>query len=118
MKMFRLAALGALLLYLSDATRRARLRERLTGLIGGKTGTPVLDDQTLKAKVESEVFRDTEAPKGDVNVNVERGVVYLRGQLEDQSLIQELEQRVRTVHGVNGVENLLHTPGTEAPAAS
>ena len=43
--------------------------------------------------------------------------VYLRGQLEDQSLIEELEQRVHTVQGVSRVENLLHTPGTEAPTS-
>ena len=35
MKLFRLAALGAALLYLSDATRRAKLRDRVLGLIGG-----------------------------------------------------------------------------------
>jgi hypothetical protein len=35
MKIFRLAALGAALVYLSDATRRARLRDRVLGLIGG-----------------------------------------------------------------------------------
>ena len=35
MKIFRLAALGAALLYLSDATRRAKLRDRVLGLIGG-----------------------------------------------------------------------------------
>ena len=121
MKLFRLAALGAALLYLSDAARRAKLRDRLLELVrrsrktaGSKAESGIVDDQTLKAKVESEVFRETEAPKGDVNVNVELGVVYLRGQLEDQSLIEELEQRVRAVQGVNGVENLLHTPGTEA----
>ena len=34
MKIFRLAALGAALLYLSDATRRAKLRDRVLGLIG------------------------------------------------------------------------------------
>jgi osmotically-inducible protein OsmY len=116
MKIFRLAALGAALVYLSDAARRAKLRDRLLELLSGSRGT-VVDDQTLKAKVESEVFRETEAPKGNVNVNVELGVVYLRGQLEDQSLIEELEQRVRTVQGVNRVENLLHTPGTEAPTS-
>ena len=122
MKIFRFAALGAALLYLSDAGRRAKLRGRVLELIkrrrgtaGGRAERGVVDDQTLKAKVESEVFRETEAPKGDVNVNVELGVVYLRGQLEDQSLIEELEQRVRAVQGVNGVENLLHTPGTNAP---
>ncbi len=114
MKIFRLAALGAALVYLSDAARRAKLRGRVLQLISRSRAT-VVDDQTLTAKIESEVFRETEAPKGDVNVNVELGVVYLRGQLEDQSLIEELEQRVRTVQGVNRVENLLHTPGTEAP---
>ncbi|MEP7335980.1 MAG: BON domain-containing protein [Actinomycetota bacterium] len=113
MKIFRLAALGAALVYLSDAARRAKLRDRVRELVGGSRSA-VVDDQTLKANVESEVFRDTETPKGDVNVNVELGVVYLRGQLEDQSLIEELEQRVRTVRGVNRVENLLHTPGAEA----
>jgi hypothetical protein len=35
MKIFRLAALGAALLYLSDAPRRAKLRDRVLGLIGG-----------------------------------------------------------------------------------
>ena len=114
MKIFRLAALGAALMYLSDAARRAKLRRRVLQLVSGSRAT-VVDDQTLKAKIESEVFRETEAPKGDVNVNVELGVVYLRGQLQDQSLIEELEQRVRTVQGVKRVENLLHTPGTEAP---
>ena len=118
MKLFRLAALGAALLYLSDTARRAKLRARVSELVSGVRTTKLVDDQTLKAKVESEVFRDIEAPKGDVNVNVEQGVVYLRGELDDQSLIQELEQRVRTVHGVNRVENLLHTPGTEAPSVT
>jgi osmotically-inducible protein OsmY len=122
MKIFRFAALGAALLYLSDAGRRAKLRGRVLelvrrsrGIAGGGAESGIVDDQTLKAKVESEVFRETEAPKGDVNVNVELGVVYLRGQLEEQSLIEELEQRVRAVRGVRGVENLLHTPGTRVP---
>lgn len=118
MKIFRFAALGAALLYLSDAARRAKLLtlvRRNRGTAGAPAESGVVDDQTLKAKVESEVFRETEVPTGDVNVNVELGVVYLRGQLEDQSLIEELEQRVRAVQGVNKVENLLHTPGAEAP---
>jgi osmotically-inducible protein OsmY len=73
------------------------------------------DDQTLKAKVESEVFRPADAPKGAVDVNVENGVVFLRGQVEQQDVIEELEERVRAVEGVDEVENLLHLPGTEAP---
>jgi hypothetical protein len=51
MKIFRLAALGAALLYLSDASRRAKLRDRVLGLIGA-----------AREKV------DVQVPSGDVNV--------------------------------------------------
>ena len=34
-----------------------------------------------------------------------------------EELIQDLEQAVRNVRGVSGVENLLHLPGTPAPAS-
>jgi osmotically-inducible protein OsmY len=64
-----------------------------------------VDDQTLKQKVETEVL--DEAPKGQVDVNVANGVVILRGELEQPGLIEDLEQRVRKVQGVRGVENLL-----------
>jgi hypothetical protein len=33
------------------------------------------DDNTLKAKVESEVFRDADAPKGSVDISVANGIV-------------------------------------------
>jgi osmotically-inducible protein OsmY len=45
-------------------------------------------------------------------------VVVLRGELESQDLIEDLVNAVREVDGVRNVENLLHTPGTEAPAKS
>jgi osmotically-inducible protein OsmY len=77
---------------------------------------PQPDDVTLARKVESEIFRDADVPKGKVNVNVEDGVVYLRGELEQPDLIQDLGSQARKVQGVRAVENLLHTPGQEAPA--
>lgn len=52
MKIFRLAALGAALLYLSDAARRAKLRDRVRGLIGGARESV-----------------DVDVPSGDVNVS-------------------------------------------------
>jgi len=145
MRLLRLLGLGAALAYFFDpqqgARRRNMTRDRVLAFFRrrgrGVAGTgravaaeayglkqkvthlreepKAFDDQTLKAKIESEVFRPAEAPKGDVSVNVEEGVVYLRGQLEDTSLIQDLERRVRAVQGVDRVDNLLHTPGTEAP---
>jgi osmotically-inducible protein OsmY len=77
---------------------------------------PQPDDVTLTRKVESEIFRDAEVPKGQINVNVEDGVVFLRGELEERDLIQDLERQARNVQGVLGVENLLHVRGEEAPA--
>jgi hypothetical protein len=140
MRFLRLAAIGAALAYFFDPQQGARRRNmardrflaffRQSGRRAARAGRGVgaeahglkqkathmreepktFDDQTLKAKVESEVFRPADAPKGDVNVNVENGVVYLRGQVERPEIVNELEDRVRSVQGVERVENLLHTP--------
>jgi osmotically-inducible protein OsmY len=145
MRFLRFAAIGAALTYFFDpqngARRRNEARDRFLALFrrGGRKAAragrgvaaeaygikqkathlreepKTFDDQTLKAKVESEVFRPADAPKGDVNVNVENGVVYLRGQVDQSGLVEELERKVRSVQGVRDVENLLHLPGTEAP---
>ena len=76
------------------------------------------DDVTLARKVETEIFRDAEVPKGQINVNAENGVVVLRGEVEEPVLIRDLEQKTRNVQGVQEVENLLHTPGTPVPTRS
>ena len=70
---------------------------------------------TLARKVETEIFRDAEVPKGQINVNAEDGVVFLRGEVQPD-LIEDLAAKARDVQGVLGVENLLHAPGQEAPA--
>ena len=72
------------------------------------------NDATLAKKVESEVFRDPEVPKGRINLNVEGGVVVLRGELDRPEQISAVEQAARRVAGVREVENLLHLPGTPA----
>jgi osmotically-inducible protein OsmY len=70
------------------------------------------NDATLARKVETEIFRDPDVPKGQIDVNAEDGVVILRGEVENDKLIKDLEERTRSVQGVTEVENLLHTPGT------
>jgi BON domain len=77
---------------------------------------PQPDDVTLARKVETEIFRPEDAPKGQVDVNVENGIVFLRGEVERPEIIRDLEGRARKVQGVREVENLLHTPGPPAPA--
>jgi osmotically-inducible protein OsmY len=79
---------------------------------------PQPNDATLTSKVESEIFRDPEVPKGQVSVNSQQGVVYLRGEVESPDLISQLEQAARNVQGVQDVENLLHVPGSKAPQSS
>jgi hypothetical protein len=87
-----------------------KLHGKVSGLVPKE-----YDDATLKDKVESELFRDEHEVKGAINVNAQEGVVQLRGQLPSQDLIDALVERTQKIQGVREVENLLHTPGTEAP---
>jgi len=73
------------------------------------------DDNTLKSKIESEVFRAADAPKGSVDVSVANGIVELRGQVDDQAQSQALEMKIRMVSGVKDVRNMLHLPGETPP---
>ncbi len=73
------------------------------------------DDVTLARKVETEIFRDDDVPKGQININAEDGKIVLRGEVERPEMIRDLEERARNVQGVRDVENLLHTPGEPAP---
>jgi hypothetical protein len=130
--MFRLlkfAAIGAVLVYffrkkVGHPGRLGRIaksqafdvKQRVKHLKDADKPQP--DDVTLARKVETEIFRDAEVPKGQINVNAENGVVVLRGQVEEPELIRDLEEKTRNVQGVQEVENLLHTPGTPAPVRS
>ena len=73
------------------------------------------DDVTLARKVETELFRHEDSPKGQINVNAENGVIVLRGEAENEEMITDLVEKARSIQGVRDVENLLHIPGTEAP---
>ncbi len=73
---------------------------------------PQPDDVTLARKVETEIFRDADVPKGQINVNAENGKVVLRGEVEKPEMIEDLVKRTQKVQGVREVENLLHTPGS------
>ena len=97
--------------------RRAMVRGRVEGLLArAQEGPkPQPDDVTLAREVESELFRDEDVPKGQINVNAENGKIYLRGQVEQPEMIRDLEERERNVHGVQDVENLLQLPGSESP---
>ena len=135
------AAIGAALAYFFDPQngkrRRSMTRDRTLAFIrrGGRRAGQYaaqaqgmkqkathlheerkdLDDVTLARKVETEIFRPADAPKGSVDVNVVDGVVQLRGEVDSPDLVDELVSTARSVQGVRDVENLLHLPGETAP---
>ena len=74
-----------------------------------------LKKQTLTRKVETELFRPADVPKGQININVQRGIVQLRGEVPEPEMIRDLVEQARGIAGVREVENLLHLPGMPAP---
>ena len=68
---------------------------------------PQPDDVTLARKVETEIFRDPDVPKGQINVNAEEGKIVLRGEVPRPEMIDELVEKARSVQGVQDVESLL-----------
>ena len=136
------AATGAVAAYFLDADRRAAVAGKASAVASsgassvssnaryaaGKakgaasTVTPSptkledADDVTLARKVETEIFRAPDVPKGDVSVDVQGGIAHLRGEVEEE-WSDRLAAEARSVAGVKGVENLLHPPGTPAPDA-
>ena len=143
-KKLRFAALGAALAYFFDPENGKRRRkvtiDRIAGLVrrhGRRLGRgvsseayglkqkaahlkeqpkPQPDDVTLARKVETEIFRGPEVPKGKINVNAEDGIVVLRGEAETPEMIEDLARKAKEVQGVRDVENLLHVPGALPPA--
>lgn len=120
-KLLGLVGLGAAVTYFfhpkQGARRRAMVGGRIQALLTRAEEGPKQqpDDVTLAHMVESVLFRDEQVPKGQININAENGKVYLRGEVGQEEMIRDLEDRARSIQGVNDVENLLHLPGAEAP---
>jgi osmotically-inducible protein OsmY len=107
----------------STARRSERAGRGVASFVTGKAkgltsrGKPKsgMSDATLKNKVETQIFRSADAPKGAVNVMVVDGVVELRGEVKSPAIKKGLEAKARKVPEVSEVRNLLHLPKTPAP---
>jgi osmotically-inducible protein OsmY len=116
--LFGAAAAGAVVWLSKNQETAKRYVGQAKGAVGSVTpgagrepAEERLNDPALARKVESEIFRPADAPKGQVNVQALAGVVELRGQIDDPAVIEDLERRARNVTGVRDVRNLLHLPG-------
>ena len=84
-----------------------RLASGSEGAYGDATLAGDSDDLRLTEKVKSEIFRDADLPKGQVNVNAEYGKVILRGEVESEDMVERLVEATRNVQGVEEVESQL-----------
>src|SRR3954454_22322601 len=111
------AAAGAAAAYLKRNKHAVNTIKGAAHTVTPSLGRDDADDQTLADRVKSEIFRDHDAPKGGVSVDVQAGVAYLRGEVAYESWIERFGNEARKVHGITGVKNLLHAPGTPTPTA-
>jgi hypothetical protein len=74
-----------------------------------------VDDDTLVARVRSEVLRRADVPAGGIHVDAYEGHVTLRGQLESEDDIRRVVDQTRRIDGVTEVRSYLHLPGTLPP---
>ncbi|TMB91501.1 MAG: BON domain-containing protein [Chloroflexi bacterium] len=68
-------------------------------------------DERLRERVHSQLFRDPNLPKGDLNINVEHGKVVLRGHVADEEMRRRVEAEARRIDGVDAIENLIRISG-------
>jgi osmotically-inducible protein OsmY len=85
---------------------------RATGLFERSRHLTVEDreptDEKLRDRVQSQLFREPDIPKGDVNVHVENGAVILRGHVDSDAMKSRLSIKARSIQGVDRVENLIN----------
>jgi hypothetical protein len=104
----------------ADGRRLRAIGLGAPALGGAREATPSpakdLGDSDLTNKVRTELFRGLRGvDKGQVDVNVVDGAVYLRGIAKTPQQVNEREERARAIPEVREVHNLLHLPDTPAP---
>ena len=67
------------------------------------------DDETLRQKVKSEAIGRWDGPKSDLEVDVDNGVVTLKGNVDAENM-DELIRLVKGVPGVASINDQLSVP--------
>src|SRR3712207_3293398 len=74
------------------------LGSRAAGLIQGRLGGGSrVDDETLQRHVEADVYGARNVTKSKVQIEVNDGVVWLRGEVKSESAVQEVESRAQAI---------------------
>lgn len=111
-------AAGLAVMYVIARARRRRTTSERQFSYNGATPrhmAPSPDNETLVARVRSEVLRDGRTKAGELHVDAYEGCVTLRGQIDGQAEIDRLVRVTREIDGVREVRSYLHLPGTLPP---
>ena len=73
---------------------------------------------TLVDRAQTELFRDPSIPKGSININAERGVLVLRGEVPTAAMRDRLGRDAERIDGAWSVRNLLTVPGEEGQSVT
>lgn len=73
----------------------------------GRTLGQALDDVTLLAKIHTALRLDRETKDASLDVSVTDGIVVLHGRVRDAQEAERIRTRIRTVGGVQGLEDYL-----------
>ncbi len=89
--------------YTSDMAREAREKAKSAGDRIGQS----IDDAWIYSKVKTKLASNSTTPALQINVDVTRNVVTLRGNVDSETVKQEAERVARDTDGVKEVRNLL-----------
>jgi hyperosmotically inducible periplasmic protein len=89
--------------YTEEQARQQRARAQERGETVGKT----LDDAWIHAKVVTKLITNPDTPQRKINVDVQNGVVTLRGNVSTPTEKSEAEQLAKNTEGVKQVVNRL-----------
>lgn len=81
------------------------------GAGGTRTAGQVVDDATILTKIKAAYAADPDISALKINVDSEKGVVRLRGEVKSVALWRKAEDVARKVEGVKSVENRLIVTG-------
>ena len=80
----------------------------------GRTAGEVIDDVSIKTRVKAALIRDTELSGFRIKVDVDKGVVRLRGKIKRPELRARALELVRGVRGVVDIVDKLELVESEA----
>lgn len=75
-----------------------------------------LEDSGITAKVATQLASDDRVKAFDVDVETQKGVVTLKGNVDDDVAKAAAEEIVRSIDGVQGVQNLITVGGGDGSA--